>query len=286
MAGLRSLVRRQPVLLGFVLMFLFTWPVELWRAAASRGWVTVWPPEPLAIFVGWGFVFAALILTAMVDGRSGLRELGRRLLLWRVGLRWYLVALFAFVVVDLLALGLASWLGGTPLDFSGVYAHGLFGPTEALWVFVLPFFIFDAVANGEELGWRGYALPRLLRQHSALLASLILGLVWAVWHLPKFLVVGGTHEGFLWFLLDVLAKAVLFTWLYQHTRGSLLLAILFHASINTSAVFLPIMTAVSGEALPFVLSVCIKLVWAAAIVLSQGARHLSKDPWVLRPQTG
>ena len=279
MAAVRQAVRRHPLLFGFGLMFLLTWPVELWRAAASRGWTSVAVPEPLALFVGWGFVVAALVLTALADGRAGLRELGSRLLRWRVGWRWYLVALFGFAVIDLLAVLLASLWRGEPPAFDRVFAQALFGPSEAVWVFVLPFLLFDAVSNGEELGWRGYALPRLLQRHNALVASLVLGVVWAVWHLPKFLVVGGTHEGFHWFLLDVLAKAVLFTWLYNHTRGSLLLAILFHASINTSAVFLPVMAAVSGDDLPFALGVVLKWLWVAAVVASQGARYLSRDPW-------
>lgn len=273
-----SWVRKRPLLFGFALMFALTWPIEFWLVAASRGWVTTRPPELLAIFVGWGFVIAAVTLTAVVDGRAGLRALGRRLVTWRVGLRWYAVALFAFVLIDLVAVGLAAALSGAMPDFSQVFARVLFGPTEVLWAFVVPFFLFDAVANGEELGWRGYALPQLLRRHGALLASMILGLVWAGWHLPKFLVDGGTHEGFGWFLLDVLAKAVLFTWLYQHTRGSLLLAILFHASINTSAIFLPIMTAVTGESLAFALSVVIKVILAGLVVARCGAAHLSRSP--------
>lgn len=273
-----SWVRKRPLLFGFALMFALTWPIELWLVAASRGWVTSGPPELLAIFVGWGFVIAAVVLTSVIDGRAGLRKLGRRLLTWRVGFRWYAVALFGFVLIDLVAVALAAGMSGAAPDFSQVLGRDLFGPTAMLWVFVVPFFVFDAVANGEELGWRGYALPRLLRRHGALLASFILGLVWAFWHLPKFLVVGGTHEGFGWFLLDVLAKAVLFTWLYQHTQGSLLLAILFHASINTSAVFLPIMTAVTGESLTFALSVVIKVTMAGLVVALCGAAHLSRNP--------
>lgn len=271
-AGLRHLVRHHPLSSGFILMFLLTWPVELWRAAASHGWTNTYPPELLAIFVGWGFVVATLLLTGLADGRAGLRELGRRLVRWRVSWYWYLVALAGFAVVDAAAVGLAAlWRGAAP-DFGDVYARTLFGADNNIWVFVLPFLLFDAVANGEELGWRGYALPRLLRRHGALVASLLLGCVWALWHLPKFLVVGGTHEGFGWFLLDVLAKAVLFTWLFNHTRGSLLLAIIFHASINTSAIFLPVMTAVSGDALPFALGVVLKWIWVLAIVLGQKTR--------------
>src|SRR3712207_6537622 len=87
---------------------------------------------------------------------------------------------------------------------------------------------------GEELGWRGYALPRLLARRSALAASLILGLLWGLWHLPTFYVLGAPQHGLpiSAFLLLTMAYSVLFTWIYLHTRGSVLIATLFHSAIN------------------------------------------------------
>ena len=93
---------------------------------------------------------------------------------------------------------------------------------------------------GEEVGWRGYALPRLQRRTGPLTASLVLGVVWGLWHLPLVVTVGhpisGTFYG--WFLLGIMADAVVFTWLYNHTGGSLLLAVLGHASIAVTGLFL------------------------------------------------
>jgi hypothetical protein len=87
---------------------------------------------------------------------------------------------------------------------------------------------------GEELAWRGFALPRLLTRHNALVASLVLGTLWGLWHLPLVWTEGATmYQQPIWlFLADILAKSVLFTWVFLHTRGSVLLAVLLHGATN------------------------------------------------------
>jgi membrane protease YdiL (CAAX protease family) len=121
-------------------------------------------------------------------------------------------------------------------------------PIDApLLALIVPWLIFEILTNGEEVGWRGYVLPRLQAKYSALSASLIVGLIWSVWHLPNFFGTGLSGErSFLWFTLAHLALAVLYTWLYNNTRGSLLLVVLFHATQNTAGVFLPSSFAVPG----------------------------------------
>lgn len=112
---------------------------------------------------------------------------------------------------------------------------------------------------GEELGWRGFALPRLQARMSALSASLILGLLWALWHLPLYLTAGHplSEVFFGWFLLSILADAILFTWIFNNTRGSLLVVLLFHASIATSGLFL------ASTAGSFVIALVLK--WAVVL---------------------
>ena len=87
---------------------------------------------------------------------------------------------------------------------------------------------------GEELAWRGFALPRLLSRYNALAASLILGVIWSLWHLPLIWTQGNGmfHQPVWLLLLDVTAKSVLFTWVFLHTRGSVLMAMLFHGATN------------------------------------------------------
>jgi CAAX protease family protein len=115
------------------------------------------------------------------------------------------------------------------------------------------FFVLLALTDGlgEEPGWRGFALPRLLARRNALVASLVLGLLWAAWHLPLLWTEGSpNYQQPVWLLfLDLPAKSVLFTWVFLRTRGSALLAVLFHASTNLFAIS-PIMAATGGVSCP------------------------------------
>src|SRR6185436_217152 len=152
-----SAARRYPVLAGFVMMFVLTWPVDLWAAAASHG-CAVAPPPILPLLVGYGFVAAAVLVTGIVDGRGGVRALLRRFLIWRVGVHWYLVVLFGPALIYLAAVALHRALGG---ELGEPLIHRIIGPVMSLAVALPLFFLFDVTTNGEEIGWRGYALPRL-----------------------------------------------------------------------------------------------------------------------------
>jgi membrane protease YdiL (CAAX protease family) len=122
----------------------------------------------------------------------------------------------------------------------------------------------------EEPGWRGFALPQLLGRRSALSASLILGAVHAGWHLPLYV----TSPENLYYIPLVMAAAVLFTWLYVATRGSVLLAVLFHGSVNTfAAYFAPLFPAVDAVRLFWLLAALLSL--AAIVVVALTGRHLS-----------
>jgi uncharacterized protein len=270
LAGWSSFAKRHSLLVGLFLMFALTWPLELGLAAQSHGLLPFHIPDTLGLFAGYGIVLAALISTGLTLGRSGVRALLRQFLVWRVGVRWYVVALFGVVAIDALALGLSALISGTPPDFSKVVAHRIFGQSADLAFFVIPFFVVDILTNGEEIGWRGYVLPRLQARHSALFASLVIGVVWTVWHIPRFLTAGNT-DSFAWFALDTVAKAILFTWLYNSTNGSLLLVTLFHAAINTGGVFLPIAAGLAGD-----ITVGIDCIAAVAVTLASGPARLRR----------
>ena len=161
-----DLVRRHPLASFFVLAYALTWPL-----------IPLVSVSPL-----WGFpalfgpALAALVVAALADGRAGVKDLLGRVVRWRVGVGWYAVALGLPAVLAFAAAGLHLALGGqTPVEFGGLS--------------VLNFVVFVLIF-GEELGWRGYALPRLLVGRSALSASLILGVLWGAWHLPTFFVPG------------------------------------------------------------------------------------------------
>jgi membrane protease YdiL (CAAX protease family) len=157
-------MRKHPLIAFFVLAYLLTWWIyPLLKFSPLLG-----------IFGLFGPAIAAIIMAAVTDGKSGVKALLRRVVLWRVGLPWYVIALGLPTILSLATAALAYLVGAT--EFIRV---GALAPIE-LVLFVL--------VVGEELGWRGYALPRLLEKRSALTASLILGVLWGLWHLPTFLV--------------------------------------------------------------------------------------------------
>ena len=199
-------MRKHPLIAFFVLAYLLTW------------WI--YPLLKFSPFLGifglFGPALAAIIMAAVTEGKAGLKALLRRVVLWRVGLPWYVIALGLPTILSL-ATAVLAYLAGTA-DFIRV---GALAPIE-LVLFVL--------VVGEELGWRGYALPRLLEKRSALTASLILGLLWGLWHLPTFVVPGTPQYGLplTAFVLLTIEYSILMTWVFLHTLGSVLIATLFH----------------------------------------------------------
>jgi membrane protease YdiL (CAAX protease family) len=173
-------------------------------------------------------------MTAATEGRVGVRRLLGRYVLWRVGIRWYLFALLGVPLIMML---------GTMIVWGDLPNLGALGGLSFVPGYLV-FFILVLIIGGpllEEGGWRGFALPRMQLLHGPLVASLILGLLWALWHLPEFLVPswaassgGGGILGIAQFLIIAVAIAIMMTWVFNNTRGSLLLAILVHTSIDAS----------------------------------------------------
>jgi uncharacterized protein len=213
------------------------WSWGYWLPLAARGGEGSHVPGLL------GPAVAALIVTAVVDGRRGLRELGGRMRRWRIPARWYLAA-FAPLVTG--ALGIAILLIVSP-ETIALRSLGSFpGLPDVGWLGV---FVLALVINGfgEEVGWRGFVWPRLRRRRSLGGAALVLAVPWAIWHLPTFWLATGMdlepHVIPGW-LVGLAAGAVVLGWLYERT-GSLLLVALFHASLNMiSGTDVPVLPAV------------------------------------------
>jgi len=273
--------RRYSLLAFFVLAFGISWIVWVPAAAASWGRLPLQlSPALTGLFGAFGPSLAAIILTLASEGAPGLRRLLGRLLRWRAGVQWY-----AFVLVFPAAISLANsalyvLVGGSVPDFADPPVLHLYPLPPELsdigpWV-LLPFVflqtLFFGSPMGEEIGWRGYALPRLQASRSALRASLILGLLWGLWHLPLFLTRGHplSQEFFGWYVLGIVADAILFTWVYNNTRGSLLLALLFHASFIVTELFVA-----SAEATPL-LSLTLEWSVVAIVVAMAGPVRLSR----------
>lgn len=264
-------LKRYALVIGIVLMFLFTWPIDL----SNSGLMPFKVPFILYLFLGWGIFVAAVLMTWLTLGGGAVGQLLQRYLKWRVHWTWYL-ALLLMPAAAVIGVFLNAALRGTPADFSKVMADQLRPPGLSRLAFVLPFFLTDLISNGEEIGWRGYVLPRLQAKHSALAAALTTGVIWGLWHIPKLL----THWDwgyFALFMLDTIAKAVFLAWMYNRTGGSLLLVAMAHAAWNTTGIFIPVASTISAENLgAFAMQVLVEILLAVVIVVSAGPADLSR----------
>ena len=279
MKMLTEFLKRHSLVLGIVLMFLFTWPLDL----ANSGVLPIQIPLVVILFLGWGFVFASVIMTGLTLGKDGVIKLLKRFLQARVGWKWYLVAL---------GFGPAAWIGGVylnaaltgvPPDFSALMIYKILGKSAVLPLMILPWFLYEVIANGEEIGWRGYILPRLQTKFNALTASLILGLIWSFWHLPKYL----SHfsiVSFGWAMIHFLAFAVVLTWIYNGTKGSLLLVTIAHAASNTASMFLPVANTTTNENMgAYIAFALIEVVVALVVIVFAGPARLSRTEAMQTP---
>ena len=194
-----------------------------------------WLPWPLVVLnpdsspmVPFGPWIAALIAAGLSGGRRSLGQLLAQLARWRSSLGWYAAAVLLPLGILGLAAALTSAVGGS-MAFSP-------GPE---WTQVAATFVSTMILIGvfEEVGWRGYALPRLQQSMGGLPAALVLGVVWAAWHLPELVSDPTRQRPVLQFVILVVAQSVFLTWLYCSTAGALPLVIISHAATDTAARF-------------------------------------------------
>jgi len=219
-------VKEAYVFLGLTLAFsyfVFWGPLALFKIPTISFVSDVKGPIwAIALFVVGGFVpsLLAIFLTWKKEGVSGLRLLGRRILQFKLGWRWYVLTFLIVIVGTAGQLTINRLLGNSFNANLFVAQLGSF----------LPLLILGPLS--EEIGWRGYALERLQTRWNALTSSLIVGLVWALWHLPLFMMVGTSQYElglpFISFLAGIMANSVLYTWLYNNTKQSIWSAILLH----------------------------------------------------------
>jgi membrane protease YdiL (CAAX protease family) len=210
-----------PLVVFFVLAYVLSWFILV---PAGLGLL----PDSASILawvVPFGPAVAAFVVTAFTGGRSAVGQLLRRLVQWRVGLGWYVLVLLGIPLVELL--GAFAVLGSVPFD-------DLARNWPVIFTAYVPAVVYVAIFTGmgEEPGWRGFALPRLQDRHGPLLATAVLAVLWAMWHLPNVLFGGWTGLSFSLWVAETLASAFIYTWVYNHTDGSILLAALLHGAIN------------------------------------------------------
>jgi uncharacterized protein len=267
---MRAAVRRHPVRSYVVLAYALSW--TWWIPMAVRG-------DVVRTGVGWpthlpglaGPALAAVLVTALVDGRPGLRDLGARLTRWRVGWGWWLLVL-GTASLALLGLVVAAVTGERvpPLEefasYSGIGRIGLLGV-------VMVAFVVNGL--GEETGWRGFAADRLLQEHSLTRTSLLVAAVWIGWHAPMFWVVSsfrdfGLAQAAGW-AIGLTAGSVVLTWIYRGSGRSILLVAALHTAFNLAS---------ATEATGFVVGAV-----ASAVVIFGAVSILRREQAATRPGT-
>jgi len=208
----------------------------------------------------------AIALTALVDGKTGVRELLVKQTNQGIRFQWLVISLITFPLIALIAIGLHSLLGGPALALR---------TTQLLPQMI----VILLIALGEEYGWRGYALPRLQQRYNALVASLILGLIWGVWHFPGYLIGVGVplEMPFYLFMLWVLAATILITWVYNNTR-SVVAAILMHVAANVTFNYLPLLPEFTGQMTTFWLFLGVVWLVSVVVVILFGPSTLMRKP--------
>jgi hypothetical protein len=256
-----------PIPAFFALTFVIAWSIWLPLGLFA-------PEQALLSLPGaWAPTCSALILTGLSEGWGGIKRFLKKLLHWRVGLGWYVVVLFGVAALAGLAIGIGQLFG--------VPAPEITLPDElprgALIGFLPVFFLVNIFVGGplaEDIGWRGYILPEMRTRMSALNASLILGIIWAVWHLPFFIfptwrgMVGNIP--FVWFMLLTTSWSVLFAWVYVNTE-SILMPVLFHAAINTTLGTLGVLGQSQGDLILLLINVLLSWIAVGIVVRCFGS---------------
>jgi membrane protease YdiL (CAAX protease family) len=228
----KNFIYRNPLRAYFVFSYVFFWlfltlvVVTLNFFHLNTESLPIWLMPLVTVIGSWMPTFAALIVTSTIKGPAGIGNLFRKFIQYKVSIKWYLAALIPF------GLGFAAvWI----YHFAG---KGMLTETSHSLNFWIGLVVVNLLAGptGEELGWRGFALPRLLEKYTPLKAGIILGIIWDVWHLPLWFTSGFTSTNLLlyclYFSISIISLSILMTWIFCNTSSSLVPMALSHFSFN------------------------------------------------------
>ncbi len=267
---MKTWIRKHQLISFFVLSYAIMYGIMF-------GYIFLQPGQPLK---PWSWVWAlgifspsisAVALSWVIGGAAEVKRLLAGFTCWKVGFRWYFAALFLILgpfVIALVYIALGHPAAGlTP----GVSIASLTG---------IILFQFFSGPFSEEAGWRGFALPRLESKHNALLSSLILGVIWTFWHLPLFYLTGATQVGIPLpiYLMLVITVATYLTWLYNNTRGSLVITILAHFAYNLSSTLIAGVISLMPAMAFYLTAGPLLFLVVVGIVIYFKARHFSNKP--------
>lgn len=252
-----------PLVLFFILAFAFPWIIWGTSIAQTRGLLNFHIPQSLAFWIGLNL--ATYITAGITDGWKAIKDIILRLIRWRVNPIWYIVAFLFTSIVGFVSIGINYLLGGT--HQIGV----LLSTSKIIPSLLFQIFFFWLT---EETAWRGFALPRLQAKYNSLTASIILGVLWGIWHLPLVFIPGSFQSTvpFIGFVLSAIATSIMITWIFNNSRGSVLIAALFHGSTDVAIAYLNVMT---GSLRLFWIFIIIQYVFVLAILLIYKPKYLS-----------
>lgn len=286
-------MKEYPVALYFLLTFVITW-ICVFPMIVTTG-QDLGPVVGVIVgvlFTGglaFGPAISAIIVTSIESGRSAVRELLGRTVKLRVGVQWYLAAVFVPLILYVSAGGLNLLFGGSfSIDLLNRYPFrdyisqfSAYDPNLVAVVVAIVFFVDIWFLGGglEEIGWRGYALPRLQgrNRYNAVISSLIIGVVWGFWHLPLFLIPGTPQNGYPFpaYLLGTVGMAFILTWVYNNTQ-SLFAVILLHTMENFSFWAFALFPRTS-YLMYWLLYLIVEWAFVIILILVFGARKLSRS---------
>lgn len=272
-----SIIARYPLVAYFLLAFVGFWGVQLPMLLSQDGFgllpytVPLVPAMLLFLVSVWaGPGLAAFVVTAAERGRAGVWAFLRRYVHWRVGLRWYLLVFLGYPVLYVLAA--MVFMGTAPLQ-----------AVASKWTLLFTLYLPQLLLNqgltqwSEEPGWRGFALPRLQQRFGPVVGSLILGTFHMLWHLPIYIYTGGP-VAFGPFDLSTFALAtalmaiatIIWTWVYNNTGGSILMAVLIHASFNASGTLMGELIPAYPDAASYLMNVLFVLIALVLVIATRG----------------
>ena len=256
-SGVKAFINRHPLLSMYLLMFALAWSVMIPQVLYTQGILPNPLPGFLAILTGWAPGIAAIVVSAVMAGRAGVRDLLSRFLIWRVGVQWYLTGLFLLAFLILGGIGLHIAFGG---EMPHIPTAG-----APAWEIALTFVLLVLVGfliNTEEVAWRGFALPRLQVRYGALLAAFLITIPEVLLHVPMYWIEDSFIRtvGVGWFSAFSVAAVIIYIYVFNRTRGSLLIVTLLHASQNAWSNLLS-----DNSPRPFYFTVL--LIWVIALLL-------------------
>jgi membrane protease YdiL (CAAX protease family) len=254
--------KKRGIIVFFSMTYAISWIIWIPIALSSNNILLFHiSPFPGIIIGGMAPSLVGLILILEEQGISGTKSLLGRLFQWKVNIRWYIFVLCIPAVIISTSIIINSIFANVPINISTIGDWRII-----LITFIVTLFIGGPI--GEELGWRGYALPKMGETRKPLLASLIVGLGWGLWHLPLFWINGSLQADIpvIWFIVSILAESVLYTWIYTSTGGNLFLMVLFHTSINAWAKLL-LLPVITNNVLPLCIAFSFEVLIAIVVIV-------------------